>query len=82
MKTQPHRSRGVLLNAVSTPSNYRAIRQRGPSSLSPRPPPTAVARRYPSLSDDGQPWFPPYVVRVFALLALIAIFAALAVTSH
>jgi len=37
-------------------------------------------RRYPSLSDDGQPWFPPYVVRAFAVLAIIVIIVALATT--
>lgn len=39
--------------------------------------PSTTYRRYPSLSDDGQPWFPPYVVRAFALLALIVIIIAL-----
>ncbi len=31
-----------------------------PSNPLPRPPPSEPRRRYPSLSDDGQPWFPRF----------------------
>lgn len=70
-----------------------------------RPPPAVQYRRYPSLSDDGQPYFPrlrrtrnvgaaaraearvrrdpaPLLsVRLFALLAIVAIIAALLATA-
>ena len=36
----------------------RSIRERGMHAVNARPPPAVPYRRYPSLSDDGQPWFP------------------------
>jgi len=37
---------------------HRSSGERGIHAVNARPPPTALYRRYPSLSDDGQPWFP------------------------
>ncbi len=37
---------------------HRSSCERGMHAVNARPPPTALYRRYPSLSDDGQPWFP------------------------
>jgi len=36
----------------------RSIRERGMHAVNARPPPAVPYRRYPSLSDDGQPWIP------------------------
>lgn len=47
-------------------------------AVNARPPPPVLYRRYPSLSDDGQPYFPRlrrgtfYSLAVFALLAILA----------
>lgn len=35
-----------------------STRERGMHAVNARPPPALPSRRYPSLSDDGQPWFP------------------------
>jgi len=47
-----------------------------------RPPPAVVSRRYPSLSDDGQPYFPRLRASPFfplGVFAVLAIFAAIIV---
>ena len=36
----------------------RSTRERGMHAMNARPPPAVPYRRYPSLSDDGQPYFP------------------------
>jgi hypothetical protein len=81
-----------------------SARERGMHAVNARPPPAVHYRRYPSLSDDGQPYFPRlrrarhsanerapvmnsaneshaspfFSVRLFALLAIVALIAALA----
>lgn len=44
--------------AGSPPDENRSIRERRMHAADARPPPAISYRRYPSLSDDGQPWFP------------------------
>lgn len=39
------------------PRENRSTRERGMHAVNPRPPPSFPHRRYPSLSDDGQPYF-------------------------
>jgi hypothetical protein len=103
MKPQPHRNAGAYHDAGRFPTGTCSVSEREVHATSLRNPPVVPHCRYPSLSDDGQPYLPrlrrkslpmeesttvarasvetdqpPFLsVRVIALLAFVAIFAAL-----
>lgn len=55
----PHYYRNSESDPVTgSPVGNRSIRERGMHAVNARPPPAVPYRRYPSLSDDGQPYFP------------------------
>ena len=58
MKPNPHRNPDTNHVAESTDPHTRSVRERGMHATDVRPPPAVPYRRYPSLSDDGQPYFP------------------------
>src|SRR3954471_20154045 len=58
MKPQYHRYSESDPVAGSTPVNHRSTGERGLHAFNARPPSAVQYRRYPSLSDDGQSWFP------------------------
>jgi hypothetical protein len=58
MKPQPHRRPDAPGNTGSIPLADRSTHERGMHAINARPPPAVPYRRYPSLSDDGQPYFP------------------------
>jgi hypothetical protein len=83
MITPPHRNTGNPNHAgrashATHPPLAEVVHARSASC------PSAVQdRRYPSLSDDGQPWFPRYTyVRILALLGIIALVTCLALTAQ
>ena len=55
MKPQLHANRGIDDDAVRSPLETRIASARGIPAASP---PVVPHRRYPSLSDDGQPYCP------------------------
>ena len=58
MKPQPHRNLSSRPDADRSPTATRTTREREVSVVSVRTPPPVPHRRYPSLSDDGQPYLP------------------------
>jgi hypothetical protein len=58
MKLNPHRNSDINHAAESSDLRTRSVRERGMHATNARPPPAITYRRYPSLSDDGQPYFP------------------------
>lgn len=58
MKPQSYRDSEAHHTIGSNTVESRFIRERGMHAVNARPPPAVAYRRYPSLSDDGQPWFP------------------------
>lgn len=58
MKPQSYRDSEAHHTTNSKAAESRSTRERGMHAVNARPPPTVMYRRYPSLSDDGQPWFP------------------------
>jgi hypothetical protein len=58
MKPQSHRDSDAHRISHSNAVENRATRERGMHAVNARPPPAVPYRRYPSLSDDGQPYFP------------------------
>jgi len=57
MKPQSYQDSDTRRNTTSAIKN-RSVRERGMHAANARPPPAVPYRRYPSLSDDGQPYFP------------------------
>jgi hypothetical protein len=60
MKPDPHRNSDTNHVVESTDPHTRSVRERGMHATNARPPPAVPYRRYPSLSDDGQPYFPRF----------------------
>lgn len=58
MKSQPHRNTDTTAETGHPLNEAHSNRRRGPDPDNRRTPPSAPDRRYPSLSDDGQLWFP------------------------
>lgn len=58
MKPHYHRDPEAHRATDSTVGAHRSTRERGMHAVNARPPPAVLYRRYPSLSDDGQPYFP------------------------
>lgn len=58
MKSQSHTNSNAHRGTDSTPWENDSIRDRGMHATNARPPAAVPYRRYPSLSDDGQPYFP------------------------
>jgi hypothetical protein len=58
MKPQSHRNTRTPHDAGRSPRETRSAREGGMHANNRRSPPAVPHRRYPSLSDDGQPWFP------------------------
>ena len=58
MKSPCHRHAEANRTADTNRGENRSIRERGMHAVNARPPPPVLYRRYPSLSDDGQPYFP------------------------
>lgn len=58
MKPQSYRDSEADHTTGSNAVESRSTRERGMHAVNARPPPAVAYRRYPSLSDDGQPWFP------------------------
>jgi hypothetical protein len=58
MKTNRHRNSDTNHAARSTRPHVPSVTERGIYATNARPPPAITYRRYPSLSDDGQPYFP------------------------
>ena len=58
MKQQPHQNIGAHGGASRSPQKTHSPREDGMNANRRLTPPTVLHRRYPSLSDDGQPWFP------------------------
>ena len=60
MKPQPHRNAGAYHDAGRSPTGTRSGSEREVHATILRNPPVVTHRRYPSLSDDGQPYFPRF----------------------
>lgn len=58
MKPQSYRDSEAHHTNGSNAVESRSTRERGMHAVNARPPPAVLYRRYPSLSDDGQPYFP------------------------
>ncbi len=58
MKPPPHRDPDVHRAVTSAPLENHSIGERGMHAINARPPPAFHHRRYPSLSDDGDLYFP------------------------
>ena len=58
MKPQPHRNAGAHPDAGRSPTGTRFVSEREVNPANLRSPPVVPHRRYPSLSDDGLPYFP------------------------
>ena len=58
MKRNPHRNSDPNHAVRSTGPHIPSMTERGMHATNARPPPAITYRRYPSLSDDGQPYFP------------------------
>src|SRR5690606_23949310 len=58
MKTKPHPNAGPQSEPNGFPSKFRSVSNGGVPVASLNPPPAAAPRGYPSLCDDGQPYFP------------------------
>lgn len=58
MKTHSGRAAEAHHATGSNAGESRSTRGRGMPAVNARPPPAVPDRRYPSLSDDGQPRFP------------------------
>ena len=57
---KPHSNQDSETHPATGPNagENRSTRERGMHAVNARPPPAVPHRRYPSLSDDGQPYFP------------------------
>lgn len=55
---KPQYYRGSEADPTAGSVENRSTRERGLHAANARPPPAVTYRRYPSLSDDGQPYFP------------------------
>jgi hypothetical protein len=60
MKPNHHRNIDTHATFESNASRVRALSERGMHAINARPPPAVACRRYPSLSDDGEPCFPRF----------------------
>jgi hypothetical protein len=82
MKPTTHPDRGAPCLRTPVADAARTTPEGGGHAHRPAALAAASYRRYPSLSDDGEPWFPLFArvltVRAIALTALLALILILA----